>query len=714
MASSPVVWTTRLSIAALVLAIALAGLFAFSPLSDFDTWWHLRTGQLILQEGRIPTTDPFSYTAEGRPWVSDDWLTEVVFYGFFRLGGADALVVLQTVLAGLGLSLAAAAALVGPGAVARIPATALGVLLAAPILAIRAVARPHMFTVAFLGLTLLLLRLDSFSRRKRWKLLFIPLFLVWANMHSGVLLGLLLIACYWAGEALSPRLKGMASTQPMAWRGRLTVFALSALVTLLTPNHVRLWLMPFEVISYPNMRDIIWELMPVFHPVYRSHLFLKALIASAGVLLILIFLERRRLPWSLLLPGAVFGFMGVQMMRSVTELSVLIPVLMGGLGARLGSRRALAGIVSIAVIAASIWAGICSIRQGIYISEFERPRPVGLGVYKPRFPVGAARFLKAVHPGGHLFNDLAFGGYLIHEIWPEQRVFIDGRLDVYLPDIFEQYLRISPAGEGWQAAMDRYGITIVAIPIPGRWEPDDRLLSALHSSPDWVCVFFGDLDIVFMHRTRGRPDIIDRFGISLDPTSESLQAIHAFVSTTPVAEVERTVNALHEMIRIAPDEAAPQRMLGLILSETRRYAEAVPWLRRAVEAIPGQTWMRSLLGNALFHAGALDEARRELLRVHSEWPMNLDALLTLADIERAGNRASEALAFLVKAEAIQPDHPIVLSRMGVLNAELGRLDQAERYLNRAKALRPDIPGIDSNLDLLRRMKESASRNADRN
>src|SRR5581483_4305195 len=70
----------------LVLAQSLRG-----RLSDPDLWWHLKTGALIAATRHVPTTDPFSYTAAGRPWTAHEWLSELALYGLYRVGGFGAI-----------------------------------------------------------------------------------------------------------------------------------------------------------------------------------------------------------------------------------------------------------------------------------------------------------------------------------------------------------------------------------------------------------------------------------------------------------------------------------------------------------------------------------------------------------------------------------------------------------------------------------------------
>ena len=69
-------------------------LFSRTLLDDPDTFWHIRTGQWILDHAQFPTVDFFSYTAAGKPWIATEWLSEIFFATAFKFGGWHAVVVL--------------------------------------------------------------------------------------------------------------------------------------------------------------------------------------------------------------------------------------------------------------------------------------------------------------------------------------------------------------------------------------------------------------------------------------------------------------------------------------------------------------------------------------------------------------------------------------------------------------------------------------------
>ena len=118
---------------------------------DPDLWWHLRTGQWIVETGHVPHSDPFSFTRAGHAWVSHEWLSEVVFYELWKHGGTTALIVFSAIITTAGFMLLY---LRCPGKKHwAAAATVLGALASAPSWGVR----PQMFTFTLASLLLWLL-----------------------------------------------------------------------------------------------------------------------------------------------------------------------------------------------------------------------------------------------------------------------------------------------------------------------------------------------------------------------------------------------------------------------------------------------------------------------------------------------------------------------------------------------------------------------------
>ncbi|MFB3908159.1 MAG: tetratricopeptide repeat protein [Candidatus Eisenbacteria bacterium] len=688
---------------ALGATLVLTWILSCFPVTSDDLWWHLATGRWIAEGHGIPRTDLFSYTALGHRWVTHEWLTELLFHGLRRLGGVDLLVVGKATAAALAIGLAAGAALIGPRWRERIAGAALGALLAGPMISPRAFVRPHMMTALLLGVLLLLLRLESHTGRRRWRVALIPLFLVWANLHAGFVLGLAVAVLYWGGEALA------APREGRAWRDRGLMLGLALLATFANPNFARPHLYGFQLIARPEVRGSIVELRSLLHPAYRGAIFPMAFLLSLAVAAVLARASRRRraVVGAALLPAGVFAILAVASVRNLSEYAVLAPLAIGAHGAVLAGRRRAQTAVSACVLALAVTTGAISMTRGIPVARDET-RHFGLGVEPGSRPDGILAFLERERPAGELFHPMSYGGAILDALGPERKVFADGRLDVYPPELLRSYEAVMRSGQGWEDLVRRYGITM-AIVTHARDPLADRGLGArLRRDPEWTCVLAGDYALLYMKRTPENRGIVERYGLPFDPVGEGggggTDPLSGLLASHDAAAIARASGALASQEQVAPKEIAPRLLLGRLLDATGRSGEAIAQLREAARLDPANHSFRMLLAETLQRADSLDSARALLEALLREDPKDVEALSILAMVERAAGRAGEALSVLERAAAIDPANAVVEIRLGVLHAEAGRLDEAERHLRRAAVLSPNDPAVQNNLRALETLR----------
>src|SRR6202140_4211260 len=274
-------------------AILLFGLLAMTapPATDPDLWWHLRTGQWIVETGHIPHSDPFSFTRAGHAWVSHEWLSEVVFYELWKHAGAAALIVFSAIITTAGfLLLYLRCLLYGAQKHWAAAATVFGALASAPSWGVR----PQMFTFTLASLLLWLLesanKLESGNKNKnkedRPRLLFWipPLFLLWLNLHAGFALGLALLLAYGLGLIMETAAGNTPWQQarPIVLRVLLLLLACLALVPL-NPSGAHLYRYPFDTLRSSGMRSFIVEwFSPDFHDwLYRPFSLVWLLLLTA-------------------------------------------------------------------------------------------------------------------------------------------------------------------------------------------------------------------------------------------------------------------------------------------------------------------------------------------------------------------------------------------------------------------------------------------------
>jgi hypothetical protein len=480
----------------LVLLVTLASVFAMAarvPV-DHDGWWHLATGRTIVERGSIPHTDPFSHTRAGAPWIDNGWLAQIVLYLAYRWLG----------YAGLGLLVALAAvvttAILWPqmdgGPLTRAFILILAGTASGPVWTVR----PHLATyVLTAGLGLLVLHWRSGRPRALWAIP--PLFVLWVNLHAGYILGLGLLALVAFGAILD-RLRDAEDARP--WRDIASLTATGGITLALVPLNpygVALWRYPFHNAGQAFAHRYIAEwASPDFH-----HLINQPFAAMLLLMFLAVGLCSRRGRWTELLPVAAFAYLTLRSQRAMGLFAlVTAPVLsryaascLAGLTHRprqshrarpiAPGQAALNGGLALLVIAAA------ALKAGMV---WRRPA-VEAAVRELGYPVDATAWIIEHDPPGQLYNPYRWGGYLIWHLFPEYRVFVDGRADMYGDPFLLVYTDLASAAPGWEDVFASYGVCTALV------EGGDPLSNALAQSPDWERVH-GDETAAIYVRTSNR------------------------------------------------------------------------------------------------------------------------------------------------------------------------------------------------------------------
>jgi hypothetical protein len=397
----------------------LAGLLLWGSYSleiaDTDFWWHLKTGQYIVETRSLPAPDPFSYTtALGAPAyageeqvryfnLTHEWLAQALWFVLYRMGGFPLLVLWK------GALLAALCAIAGYLAAWRSGNFFVGLAAAfagMPVVTLFAADRPPLLTFFLVAVFVLILEKYSDGRVDRWVWLLVPLQGLWANMHGGFFLGWVVLGAYVAGSWRLP-----VERRKTLW----IVAGAGLLVSAVNPNGWRV----FEVLlnyrqSYLTGTLIEWKRPPLWGPPYT---FNTLLYLTAGVLLLNA--KKVRLPHALLF--VAFGAAALTAFRNVVFIAFLAPILLAAYGWPWVVPR-LPRLPQSAVAAAAALALATPL-----ISSFSQGKLFQMRAAEWKFPRSASEFLKANQIKSKMFNSYEYGGYLIWSLWPQLHTFIDGR-----------------------------------------------------------------------------------------------------------------------------------------------------------------------------------------------------------------------------------------------------------------------------------------------
>jgi hypothetical protein len=458
----------RFAVTGLAAAVTL---FAASlTVADPDLWWHLRVGGDIWDEGGVPRDDPYSFLSGERPWVNHEWLAEAVMAAGWRLGGEPALVLLKVAVA-LALTFLMGRRLRRRGA-SRLSAALLAVLGLIAMLPSVGSLRPQIFSVFLVVLVLRLLDESGPGARCRW---WLPAMVaVWANLHGGVLLGVLLVISWLAIEAMSGRRGSPPWETPagdgsdaglpvgrgavMAWEHASAVSLVQAVVTVaaLAANPYGPGLVRFLAwASLPR-----WELAE-WQPLALGWFDGLSYAASGGAVVLAMGAGRRAPSW----PARV----------TLVWLAVL-PLL-----ARRHHPFFLAAALVLAMPAAievaERWVARCwpgafrpsrpdgrwhpalvwaMVVEAVVLAAAAVPRMLCVRVDPDAYPVRAVEILRRAGVEGEMAVFFDWGGYVLWRLGPRVKVSIDPRREtVYSPDAIAANLAWTlgePAGDAVLAA----------------------------------------------------------------------------------------------------------------------------------------------------------------------------------------------------------------------------------------------------------------------
>jgi hypothetical protein len=475
--------TLRMPSPAVTLSIALAGalggLAVLRGVFDTDYFWHFATGRLIVQTGSIPRTDPFSFTWFGQPWISDQWLSELFIYRLVELVGIRVGLFIFGVLA------AVAFGILMLGVVrfgARFLAAAAAGVLAAAVALPQITMRPQVLSLPLLAAVIVLL-LHARPER-RWTMLILPpLFLVWANLHGMYVVGL--------GVGFVYLIATLLGRTPMAgaWRWLLAAGFLSLLATMVTP------LGPYGIIyslSFGDPNDwgaqniSEWQ-SPNFHdpqvlPLLALIVAVVALGGGAG-------------PGWLRTIGLAGIVMSLLAVRSIGVGALMaMPPLALALDARL-PRRAAAPGRPVPQVAGRRWIELATavlVVVGVTAGSFARVsgQPE---VSNARFPVRGTTYLEQHDPTARVLTRYGWGGYLLEQLAPlGGRVFADGRMHKYAPQVIADYSTIVAVGDGWQSLLQHYEVGALLL------SPEMALARGPAQQAGWCEVYHDDLQVLLL------------------------------------------------------------------------------------------------------------------------------------------------------------------------------------------------------------------------
>ena len=443
------------------------------PVQPHDYWWYLRLGRDVLESGAVPVMDTYSSVQAGQPIVYQSWLSAVILWLLYKIGGIPLTIFFVAVL--IGLTYALLWLVMYEGGVGARMAT-LFTLLAGLSGSNNWGVRPQLFAYPlFLAVLWLLLKWQNREQKFIW--LLVPLSWAWANLHGSFILFFILV--------------GIAFVFGSGDRKKLFWIVLTALaVTLLNPRGFVLWQSVIATFTSPGIRDLSPEWLPPLNQGWQMNIFFAWLI----LLVPLAAFARRRLSsfeWVLFLVFSWFALTGIRyVIWDLFILSVLTAFLVPESVVQWFDQPQAVKIPSLNFALGCVFLLTPLMLLPGIRAEWWKESPPALDT---QTPVAAADWLNQQSElAGPMWNDVVFGSYLIHAV-PSRPVSIDTRIQViYTAEQAEDYLFVQAAREGWESklAEDDVNLLFLASTQPA-------LVKAVQNSGDWCRQYQDDVALIF-------------------------------------------------------------------------------------------------------------------------------------------------------------------------------------------------------------------------
>jgi tetratricopeptide (TPR) repeat protein len=487
---------------------------SFHTFVTSDFYFHLKTGEYIVTKGSIPFIDHFSYTKLGQPIIPYEWLDEALIYliysnfGFLGIGiyalfflGLFVLIFRQILAEIFKVNFIARIILIGGYCLLTIPYWT---------------ERPQIIAYCCFILTLYLI-LKRVILNKNWLFLTIPIFLIWTNTHASMILGLALFSSY-AVAALIKYLRGKKREDFKEFKDLAIFGSIAFVMTILPPLGLSVYGLLWK---FFQNRRLISSFIDEWSPL-TTELELALVYISIYLLAVLSFLfvlwrkkevkEKEKLIFCFLplLPISLFALSGERQAPFAFPALFLffVPIFNS-------FQKKLPKLVPL-VLAGILIAAFGFTSKSFYLINQTNYQLNQQFLLKKE----GLEFIKN-NLEGNMFNNFGDGGYLMDKLGPEKKVFMDGRTEMYLPEVMNdskgfadyKYTSEEELLAYFNSVVDKYQISYAILPSTN-FEIWRKLMHVLYNQPNWHLVYFDDSGDIFVKDDGKNDQTIKQYNMS--------------------------------------------------------------------------------------------------------------------------------------------------------------------------------------------------------
>ncbi len=499
----------------------------FKISGDDDVFWHLATGRYIINTGHVPSTDVFGFLTEGQQWMPFEWGWDVLTYALYTSFGFTGISVLRTIvfLAVFGIIYL----ILRKFKVSTVFSVTFMFILAFASID-RLTPRPHVMSYLFYVLILFIICRYRYFNRDNYKVLyFLPLiFLIWANMHMGIIAGGFILFLYFISEFINTYKKNSflnSDVRPLEKKELLRLFvilAVSALVMLVNPNFFQTYVYAYEHTKMKMLETVNEWMSPFGNNGDGFVNILYKILLFSGLLTLYFSLKKKDIFPAILYIG--FALYSVRAMRFTIDYVIIVSpfvfISINYLFDSLKNENLKDSLTKKPILKSALGLFLIYVitlipSNKLYLEQLKYYRITGIGINSEFIPTQMFDFIKQNNIqdiGGRVFNHFGTGGYFVWSFEGKQN-FIDSRN--LNDDIFNKYQQILSKRPGFEKKLDEYNIDYAIYLAPDlvrdTREMENSVISYFCKSPDWKLLFWDDKSFLWVRNIPKFKELIDKY-----------------------------------------------------------------------------------------------------------------------------------------------------------------------------------------------------------
>lgn len=478
----------------IVFTFALSIYFHTDGAMTQDLGRHLILGKIIWEEKSIPGTNLFSYTNPAFPFINHHWGSEIIFYITEKLFSINGLIILKIIIASSAIFILTIYIWQNSSLVPYLISSALTIT----VMRERTEIRPEIIALLLYSIFLLILYKEKKTAGKLiWIIPLLNIF--WVNSHISFILGWSIYFIFIMDRFIVRRMKIKY----------LILGLLLILSTFINPFGWRGAFYPFSIFSNYGY-SIVENQSPLFLEKFMNNptiLYFKTIFLLLIVLTPFLMKNKYYFEIGVAISTGLLSFLTIRHF-SFFSLAAMLPLSVG-----LSYIRSIIITKWKTTSKSNIWkeAAACLIVLGFilyeifsllsnnyYISKGSAQR-AGLGQIKGMRET--VDFFQKHHLTGPIFNNFDIGSYLIYRVYPEERVFVDGRPEAYPESFFKQvYIPIQENNKSWEEASNKYNFQAVIFGHTDATPWGREFVSRISKDPSWKMVYFDDFGVIWVKK----------------------------------------------------------------------------------------------------------------------------------------------------------------------------------------------------------------------